>query len=206
MNTGYRVRGKRIVDVALALAAGVVAVPVVVVAGGLIAATLGFPVFFVQQRAGQGGRPFRLVKLRTMRAAAGPGEPDGERLTRIGRWLRASSIDELPQLWNVLVGDMSLVGPRPLFLDYVPLYDEWQRERLAVRPGITGWAQIHGRNALDWETRFRYDVWYVQHLSLAVDLWIMIRTLSLVVSGRGISYPGQATMEPFKGSGMGTHG
>ena len=164
---------------------------------------MGPPALFSQLRAGLGGRPFRLYKFRSMTDARdGDGSllPDADRLTPLGVFLRRTSLDELPQLWNVLCGAMSLVGPRPLLLEYVPLYDERQRKRLSVKPGITGWAQINGRNALTWEEKFELDVWYVEHRSLWLDLEILTATAWKVLRREGISAPGAATMPPFRGS------
>ena len=164
---------------------------------------MGPPALFSQLRAGLGGRPFRLYKFRSMTDARdGDGSllPDADRLTPLGVFLRRTSLDELPQLWNVLCGAMSLVGPRPLLLEYVPLYDERQRKRLSVKPGITGWAQINGRNALTWEEKFELDVWYVEHRSLWLDLKILAATAWKVLRREGISAPGAATMPPFLGS------
>ncbi len=164
---------------------------------------MGPPALFSQLRAGLGGRPFRLYKFRSMtdaRDGDGSPLPDADRLTPLGVFLRRTSLDELPQLWNVLCGAMSLVGPRPLLLEYVPLYDERQRKRLSVRPGITGWAQINGRNALTWEEKFELDVWYVEHRSLWLDLEILAATAWKVLRREGISAPGAATMPPFRGS------
>ena len=162
-----------------------------------VLAVEGRPVFFRQERAGKGGRPFRMLKFRTMREGEGT---DAERLTRFGRFLRASSLDELPELWNVLVGDMSLVGPRPLPTRYLPRYSSVQARRHEVRPGITGWAQVHGRNALDWETKFRYDVEYVDRRSLAMDVKILFMTAWQVLFPRHISHAGEATMTEFTGT------
>ena len=162
-----------------------------------VLAVEGRPVFFRQERAGKGGRPFRMLKFRTMREGEGT---DAERLTRFGRFLRASSLDELPELWNVLVGDMSLVGPRPLPTRYLPRYSPVQARRHEVRPGITGWAQVHGRNALDWETKFRYDVEYVDRRSLAMDVKILFMTAWQVLFPRHISHAGEATMTEFMGT------
>ena len=162
-----------------------------------VLAVEGRPVFFRQERAGKGGRSFRMLKFRTMREGEGT---DAERLTRFGRFLRASSLDELPELWNVLVGDMSLVGPRPLPTRYLPRYSPVQARRHEVRPGITGWAQVHGRNALDWETKFRYDVEYVDRRSLAMDVKILFMTAWQVLFPRHISHAGEATMTEFMGT------
>ncbi|MFM8556593.1 MAG: sugar transferase [Betaproteobacteria bacterium] len=164
---------------------------------------LGSPVLFRQQRPGLHGKLFLMVKFRTMtdaRNAQGELLPDAERLTTVGRALRASSLDELPELWNVLCGDMSLVGPRPLLPEYLPLYNQHQARRHEVRPGITGWAQVNGRNALSWEDRFDLDVWYVDHRSFALDLRILALTLRKVLLREGISAPGEATVSRFTGS------
>jgi lipopolysaccharide/colanic/teichoic acid biosynthesis glycosyltransferase len=166
----------------------------------LIRVMLGSPVFFVQERPGLNGRPFRLWKFRTMRDALdheGRPLPDAERLTWLGRILRATSIDELPELWNVLIGDMSLVGPRPWLMEYLPHYTVDQMRRHHVRPGITGWAQVNGRNATSWEERLRQDVWYVDHWSIRLDLWILLRTAWTVLRREGISAAGHATMPRF---------
>lgn len=167
--------------------------------------TMGGPVLFTQLRPGLRGRPFRLYKFRTMVDALDSAElhspaADERRLTRLGRFLRATSMDELPQLWNVLRGDMSLVGPRPLLMEYLERYTPEQARRHRVRPGITGWAQINGRNATSWEQRFAHDVWYVDHWSLGLDLKIIVLTLLRVARREGISNPGHATMPAFKGS------
>lgn len=188
---------KRSIDVAVsALVLAVAAVPMAAIALA-IRATMGRPVLFRQQRPGLHGRPFTLVKFRTMRA--GPG-PDAERITRLGSFLRSTSLDELPELWNVLVGDMSLVGPRPLLTHYLDLYSTEQARRHEVRPGITGLAQVEGRNALDWEERFRLDVLYVDTWSVPGDLRILLRTLVSVLKREGISADGHATMPEFTGS------
>jgi sugar transferase EpsL len=153
-------------------------------------------------RPGLGGRPFRIYKFRTMRHALDAGGrplSDAARLTAVGRFLRATSLDELPELWNVLKGDMSLVGPRPLLPEYLPLYSETHRRRHEVRPGLTGWAQVNGRNALEWPRRLDLDVWYVDQRSFWLDLRILARTVAAVLGRRGISQPGHATMQPFRG-------
>jgi len=186
---------KRALDVAGALALLVVASPVLAVAALAIRATMGAPVLYRQRRTGLGGRVFTLLKLRTMRDAAGP---DAARITRLGAWLRALSIDELPQLWNVLRGEMSLVGPRPLLPEYLERYTPEQARRHAVRPGITGLAQVSGRNGLSWPEKFRLDLWYVDHASLALDLRILRRTLRSVLTARGVAAPGHATMPEFR--------
>jgi lipopolysaccharide/colanic/teichoic acid biosynthesis glycosyltransferase len=164
---------------------------------------LGAPVLFRQVRPGLQGRPFTMVKFRTMTDELGPDGallPDAQRLTPFGRFLRASSLDELPELWNVLKGDMSLVGPRPLLMEYLPLYTPEQARRHAVRPGITGWAQVNGRNAISWADKFALDVWYVDHRSLWLDVQILWRTVRKVLVRDGISAEGHATVENFKGS------
>ena len=169
----------------------------------LVRRKLGSPVLFRQIRPGQHGRPFMMVKFRTMTDECGAdGEllPDAQRLTAFGRFLRATSLDELPELWNVLRGEMSLVGPRPLLMEYLPLYSPEQARRHEVRPGITGWAQVNGRNALSWEERFKLDVWYVDHRSLGLDLRILWLTLRKVIVREGINAKGEATMPKFTGS------
>lgn len=166
---------------------------------------LGSPVFFRQTRPGLHGRPFEMVKFRTMTDARGPDGkllPDAERLTAFGRFLRATSLDELPELWNVIKGDMSLVGPRPLLMEYLPLYSSEQARRHEVRPGITGWAQVNGRNALSWEEKFKLDVWYVDHRSLWLDIKILWLTVRKVLVREGISAPGDATMPVFNGTNL----
>jgi lipopolysaccharide/colanic/teichoic acid biosynthesis glycosyltransferase len=164
---------------------------------------LGGPVFFTQVRPGLKGGPFKMVKFRTMTDERGPdGQflPDAERLPAFGRWLRATSLDELPELWNVLKGDMSLVGPRPLLMQYLPLYSPEQARRHEVRPGVTGWAQVNGRNAISWEEKFKLDVWYVDNRSLWLDIKILWLTVKKVVIRDGISAAGEATMPAFAGT------
>jgi lipopolysaccharide/colanic/teichoic acid biosynthesis glycosyltransferase len=177
--------------------------PVLAAVACAVAHRLGRPVLFRQQRPGRGGRLFTMVKFRTMRPAdAGCTQVihDAERLSCFGRFLRSTSLDELPTLWNVLRGDMSLVGPRPLLSDYLTRYTRRQARRHEVRPGITGWAQVHGRNALSWEERFDKDVWYVDHQSLGLDLLILWRTIAKVWRREGINQPGQATVTEFLGA------
>lgn len=177
--------------------------PVGLAVAALARAKLGSPVLFRQPRPGRDGRVFELVKFRTMtdeRDATGALLPDSQRLTAFGRWLRRSSLDELPTLWNVIRGDMSLVGPRPLLVRYLDRYTPEQRRRHEVAPGITGWAQIHGRNALSWEEKFDLDVWYVENLSLRTDLAILFQTITQVMGQRGISAEGHATMPEFMGN------
>ena len=194
---------KRFFDVVIAaLALLTFSLPLLLLTG-LIRRRLGSPVFFRQMRPGLHGRSFMMVKFRTMTDARGPsGEllPDAERLTPFGRFLRASSLDELPELWNGLKGDMSLVGPRPLLMAYLPLYSAEQARRHDVRPGITGWAQVNGRNALSWEDKFRLDIDYVDNHSLLLDLKILWLTVRKVLIREGISAQGEATMPAFTGS------
>lgn len=194
---------KRLFDILVSAGALLLLAPLLALIAWLVHRHLGAPVLFRQQRPGRNGIPFELVKFRSMRDAVdarGEPLPDGERLTPFGRFLRASSLDELPELWNVLRGDMSLVGPRPLLMEYLPLYDAEQFRRHAVRPGITGWAQVNGRNALSWEEKFRLDLWYVDHRSFALDLKILALTLARVLAREGISAAGEATMPKFTGS------
>ena len=194
---------KRLIDLLIATAGLVLLSPVIAVLALLVRLRLGGPVLFRQQRPGLHGQPFQMLKFRTMtgaRDADGALLPDDQRLTPFGRWLRASSLDELPELWNILVGDMSVVGPRPLLMQYLPLYNERQRRRHEVRPGITGWAQVNGRNALSWEGRFELDVWYVEHRSFWLDARIFFLTFHKVARRDGIAETGQATMSAFTGS------
>jgi lipopolysaccharide/colanic/teichoic acid biosynthesis glycosyltransferase len=194
---------KRAFDVVVASVALVVLSPVLLVVAVLIRRKLGSPVFFSQVRPGRGGRPFRMVKFRTMRDAIdrdGQPLPDAARLTAFGAKLRATSLDELPELWNVVRGDMSLVGPRPLLMQYLPLYSAEQARRHAVRPGVTGWAQVNGRNAISWSQKFALDVWYVDNRSFALDLRILWLTVRKVLVRDGISADGEATMPPFSGA------
>lgn len=196
---------KRLVDVLVSGALLIGCAPFLVVLGLLVRSRLGSPVLFIQERPGKAGQPFRMMKFRTMTDARDPSGAllsDAERLTPFGRWLRASSLDELPELWNVLRGDMSLVGPRPLLMSYLPLYNDHQRRRHEVRPGITGWAQVNGRNSLSWEQKFDLDVWYVDHASLRLDVHILWLTLLKVVKRDGISAEGEATMKPFTGNSL----
>ena len=188
---------KRALDVVLAIAALVVASPVLGLVAVAVWMDVGAPVFFRQRRAGLHGRSFVLLKFRTMRDGA---VPDDRRLTRLGRLLRRLSLDELPQLWNVVRGDMSMVGPRPLLPEYLPRYTPEQARRHDVLPGITGLAQVHGRNGLPWRDKFTLDVWYVDHWGLRLDLWILWRTAVALVRGDGINAPGCATMPEFLGN------
>lgn len=194
---------KRLLDIVVALAGlAVLAAPFLVIALA-VRISMGSPVFFRQVRPGMHGQPFRIVKFRTMTDAVGRDGgplPDHVRMTAVGRFLRSTSLDELPELWNVLTGDMSLVGPRPLLMEYLPLYTPEQSRRHEVRPGLTGWAQVNGRNALSWEEKFRLDVWYVDNRSLRLDLKILWMTAAKVLSREGISAPGEATMPRFSGT------
>lgn len=194
---------KRLVDIIGAFAALLILSPVIAAAAVAVRWRMGAPILFAQQRPGRGGKPFRMFKFRTMidaRDADGQLLPDGERLAPLGRFLRSSSIDELPGLWSVLTGDMSLVGPRPLLMSYLPLYSPEQARRHEVRPGVTGWAQVMGRNSLSWEQKFALDVWYVDNRSVLLDCRILLLTLLKVVRRDGISADGEATMSVFTGN------
>lgn len=178
--------------------------PVIIFVALLIRYQMGSPVLFRQTRPGMHGKPFKMVKFRTMRDALdaqGNELPDAARLTRLGRFLRSSSLDELPEFWNVLKGDMSIVGPRPLLMEYLPRYSKEQFRRHEVRPGVTGWAQVNGRNAISWDEKFAYDLWYVDNHTLTVDLIIIWLTVLKVVKRDGISAEGEATMPKFQGPG-----
>lgn len=199
----YRDFFKRAIDI---MASGgallVLAVPLAAVTAWLHFANRGAGAFFFQERPGKGGKIFKVVKFKTMtdeRDADGKLLPDAQRLTKVGRFVRSTSIDELPQLWNVLKGDMSLIGPRPLRTYYLPLYSPTQARRHEVRPGITGWAQTHGRNSISWTQKFEYDVWYVDHISFVLDCKIILLTIQKVFKREGISAEGQATAEAFNG-------
>jgi len=187
---------KRLLDLLLVLASLPVTLPVAGLAALAVRIGLGSPVLFVDERSGLRGRPFRLYKFRTMRSGAGD---DASRMTRLGSWLRKTSLDELPELWNIVKGEMSLVGPRPLPVRYLSRYSAEQNRRHEVLPGLTGWAQVNGRNSLDWETKFRYDLEYVDAHSMAFDLKILFMTAVQLVRPRGISHPGEATMSEFTG-------
>lgn len=194
---------KRIFDIIVSFCMFIVLLPLMIVTAIIVAAILGMPVLFCQERPGLKGRIFRMYKFRTMRNAVdkdGIPLPDAERLTRLGRILRATSIDELPELLNVLKGDMSLVGPRPLLVEYLDKYTPQQARRHDVRPGITGWAQINGRNSISWEDKFKLDVWYVDNRSFLLDLKILIGTVLAVFKRKGISQANEATMSKFTGS------
>ena len=199
----YKRFGKRLLDLGLALAALALLWPVLLCLAVLVRLQLGAPVLFRQTRPGLHGRPFSILKFRTMtdaRDARGNLLPDGERLTRFGRFLRSTSLDELPELFNVLRGDMSLVGPRPLLMAYLPLYSPEQARRHEVRPGITGWAQVNGRNALSWEEKFAMDVWYVDHQSFWMDVKIVLLTVWKILKRENITLPGHATTAAFRGN------
>jgi sugar transferase EpsL len=194
---------KRPIDVGVSLAALVVTSPVWLTAAAGIAVTMGRPVLFRQERIGRGDQPFTLIKFRTMQSPAPGDDPvarDQARVTPLGRMLRSTSIDELPTLLNVLRGDMSLVGPRPLLTRYLPRYDARQRRRHEVRPGVTGWAQVRGRNASSWEQRFEDDIWYVDHRNLGLDLWILCLTVYKVLRRSDIDASNETTMSEFLGS------
>ena len=188
----------RLFDILLVVVGAPIWLPLLVIVAVAVRVKLGSPIFFVQARAGKGGKAFYLVKFRSMLEGEGS---DEARLTKFGRLLRATSLDELPELFNVLKGEMALVGPRPLPVRYLPRYSPEQARRHEVRPGITGWAVVHGRNLVGWEEKFRYDVWYVDHRSFALDLKILFLTVYQVFAARGISAEGEATMSEFKGSG-----
>lgn len=196
---------KRVIDVAVSAAALVITAPIQLVTAGLVLAAHGRPVLFRQVRPGLDERTFELVKFRTMRHADATNVTDEDRLTKLGRLLRATSLDELPTFWNVLRGDMSLVGPRPLLVKYLPLYSPEQRRRHEVRPGVTGLAQAKGRNSLNWEEKFRLDVEYIENRSLLLDLKIILMTVRAVAAREGISEEGGATMSEFRGSSPEAH-
>lgn len=195
---------KRIIDILGAGLGLLLFSPVLAIVAYKIGREMGSPVLFRQTRPGRHGKPFQMIKFRTMRDEIdtdGRPLPDAERLTKLGRFLRSSSIDELPELWNVLKGDMSLVGPRPLLMEYLPLYSPEQARRHEVRPGVTGWAQVNGRNEISWDEKFALDVWYVDNRSLRLDMKIIWLTIRKVIKRDGISAAGEATMSKFKGNG-----
>jgi sugar transferase EpsL len=197
-------RAKRLVDLAIAVPAIVLLTPTLIILTLAAAVLLGRPVLFRQERPGRHGRPFTILKFRTMtdtRRPDGSLLPDEDRLPPFGRWLRSTSLDELPELWNVVKGDMSIVGPRPLMMQYLPRYSPRQAKRHDVRPGLTGWAQINGRNALSWDEKFELDVWYVENWTVGLDFKILAATLRSVLRRHGISAEGSATMPEFAGSG-----
>ncbi|HAL64807.1 MAG: Undecaprenyl-phosphate galactose phosphotransferase [Bacteroidetes bacterium 38_7] len=200
----YRLFFKRLFDLVVALFGLIILSPLFLILWILLSiANTGAGAFFFQERPGKDEKIFKLIKFKTMndkRDENGNLLPDNERLTTIGRWIRSFSLDEIPQLINVLKGDMSLIGPRPLLVQYLPLYNETQRRRHEVRPGITGWAQVNGRNVISWQQKFDYDVWYVDHVSLSLDFKILMRTIQKVFKREGISSDTNATMEAFKGN------
>lgn len=194
---------KRVFDVLVSAVALLLLCPVILFVAWQISRKMGSPVLFRQVRPGLNGKPFQMIKFRTMKDAmdaAGNPLPDSERLTPLGQFLRSSSLDELPELWNVLKGDMSLVGPRPLLMEYLPLYSPEQARRHEVRPGVTGWAQVNGRNTLSWEDKFKLDVWYVDNRSFWLDIKVLFLTVKKVLIRDGISADGEATMAKFTGS------
>lgn len=194
---------KRVFDFLVAFTVLLLAAPVILIVAFLVAIKLGRPVLFSQQRPGKDGNVFRMYKFRSMtdaRDAKGTLLPDEERLPAFGKLLRSTSLDELPGLWNVLKGDMSLVGPRPLLVEYLPLYSDEQARRHEVRPGITGWAQVNGRNAISWQQKFDYDLWYVNNQSFGLDIKILFLTVKKVLVRADISQDNQATMEKFNGN------
>ncbi|MCG8147760.1 sugar transferase [Moraxella sp. PS-22] len=194
---------KRAFDIAASTSALVVLSPVLAITAYKVKKELGSPVLFRQTRPGLHGRPFEMIKFRTMKDATdkkGNALPDSERLTDFGKKLRASSLDELPELWNVLKGDMSLVGPRPLLMEYLPLYSAEQAKRHNVRPGVTGYAQVNGRNSLSWEDKFKLDTWYVEHQTFFLDMKILLKTVKKVIRKDDINSPTDVTMEKFQGA------
>jgi len=199
----YRKFGKRLVDIVLSLLGLIILSPVLLVTALLARVKLGSPVLFRQERPGLNGKIFILCKFRSMtdrRDENGALLPDGIRLTPFGKFLRSTSLDELPELWNILKGEMSLVGPRPLLVQYLPLYSAEQRRRHNVRPGLTGYAQVNGRNAISWPEKFKLDCWYVDNLSFRLDMKIILKTFSKIFSRSGVSSETSATMEPFQGN------
>ena len=194
---------KRLFDIFFAFGWLVLFAPLMLVVAGLVRLKLGSPVLFIQERPGLRGRPFRMVKFRTMTDERGPdGQllPDEVRLTAFGKFLRSTTLDEFPEMWNVLAGDMSVVGPRPLLMRYLPRYDAFQTRRMEVKPGVTGWAQVNGRNTLSWEQKFAYDVWYVDHRTLWLDLKIVVRTFFKVFARSGIDAATGGAVEEFRGA------
>ena len=194
---------KRLFDMLAATTALLVLSPVLLCVAGLVAIKMGRPVFFRQLRPGLHEEPFLMLKFRTMLDSTdAQGRPldDAQRLTPFGRWLRSTSLDELPELWNVLKGELSLVGPRPLLMEYLPRYNKEQRRRHEVRPGLTGWAQVNGRNTVGWDERFQLDVWYVDHCGFWLDMKILLMTVQLVLGRKGVNAQGEATMHKFKGN------
>jgi len=197
---------KRFLDFTFSLIGFIIISPIFIIVWiWLTIANKGAGAFFFQERPGEDEKIFKVIKFKTMnerKDAAGNLLPDVQRLTRVGRFVRSTSLDEIPQLLNVIKGDMSLIGPRPLLVQYLPLYDETQRRRHEVRPGITGWAQVNGRNAISWKQKFEYDVWYVDNISLSLDVKILTRTILKVLKREGISSDTSSTMEAFKGNNI----
>ena len=194
---------KRIFDFLISMIALILLFPVIICVFFVVLVDLGKPIFFTQTRPGYKGKPFVVYKFRTMRGPSEDGllgEGDAERLTKVGRLLRKTSLDEIPQLWNVLKGDMSLIGPRPLLMEYLPLYDDRQMRRHDVIPGITGWAQINGRNNLSWQEKFELDIWYVENQSFRLDMLILLKTVVKVLLHDGVSSPEHVTSEKFEGN------
>ena len=191
---------KRLFDVIISSIMVIVFLPVMVLVAFIISVNMGRPVLFRQIRPGLNGKPFVLIKFRTMQVSNDPEQSDSERLTSFGNFLRKTSLDELPELWNVLNGEMSLIGPRPLLMEYLPLYSKEQMCRHNVRPGITGWAQVNGRNALSWEKKFKLDLWYVKNQSLWLDCKILLITMKKVLISEGVAAEGHVTVEKFKGN------
>jgi lipopolysaccharide/colanic/teichoic acid biosynthesis glycosyltransferase len=193
---------KRAFDIIFSLAWLIGFSPLLIIVAILVRIKLGSPILFIQERPGKGAKPFRMVKFRTMtdaKDAAGNLLPDEVRLTSLGKFLRSTTLDEFPEMWNVLVGDMSVVGPRPLMMRYLPRYNSFQARRMEMKPGVTGWAQINGRNALSWDEKFALDVWYIDHSSLGLDLKIVVKTFFVVLNRRNINSSKSATMEEFNG-------
>lgn len=198
-----KLKFKRVVDVVASFFLLILLAPLMLIIACLIKCHLGAPLLFRQTRPGKAGKLFEIIKFRTMLDPfdnKGKPLPEAERLPRLGKWLRATSLDELPELWNVLKGDMSLIGPRPLLVDYLPLYNEEQSRRHEVLPGITGWAQVNGRNALSWEEKFKLDLWYVEHYSFWLDLKIVFLTIKKVLIQEGISIETHVSAYPFTGN------
>tara|TARA_Y200000002_G_C22681745_1_gene664394 strand:+ start:2352 stop:2954 length:603 start_codon:yes stop_codon:yes gene_type:complete len=194
---------KRIFDLFVILVLSPIVLPLLLVITLILICNTGFPIFFKHSRPGQNGKLFTMIKFRTMtnqRSSDGKLKLDSERLTKFGKFLRSMSLDELPELWNVLKGDMSLVGPRPLLIEYLPLYSKSQARRHEIKPGITGWAQINGRNTISWSQKFQLDVWYVDNMSIWLDIKILCLTIKKVIMREGINQPGHSTIEAFRGN------
>ena len=203
MKSFYQNYGKRMIDIILSLLAIIVLFPLLLIIGVLVYFKLGSPILFTQERPGKDEELFKLYKFRTMTDGTdedGKLLPDSVRLTKFGKFLRSTSLDELPELWNILIGDMSIVGPRPLLVEYLPLYNEQQKRRHEVRPGLTGYAQVNGRNAISWQEKFNYDVEYVDKVNFLLDTQIVFKTIKQVLIKDGISSETSATMEAFKGN------